>query len=259
MKVARRVLSTFLSVLLVVTALPFTVMAGETDLDPFSYPLPTATVTEVTPAETDVVLFDFATKQPTDLKADLGAEYVFTPDAVSAEAMEYYKDWIGDFVVTADAALAAGSFGLYGAYGGNALAFVWPNDVAAGDSIFLLQTAGFDNHLTYQEIVTVVQAFTCGAFNLSDTNADTLHHLSVKFVLWAPGTDPATSPEAVKTVAEKEYDFADVTSVQYPLPTGTASEVTPAATDLPIYIVPAMTNTLRRTDLAAEYALAADA
>ncbi len=82
-----------------------------------------------------------------------------------------YKYYHTDFVVTFDQDIAAGSLGLAGSYGswkdGMWIVFDSPVDVKANEEMRLLANFGT---LNYEEVVTIVKEFTCGAYNNSLAN-----------------------------------------------------------------------------------------
>ncbi len=182
-------------------------------------PLPTATVTELTPEE-NLPLFDTKTFQPTGEKVDaLEAEYKFESVEPTEAQLAYYGNWCADYRVTFSDNLDAKSFGLYGKYGDYNVAIKFPTNTGT-DPIYLLEWAGLDNHLTYNEILDHVDPFTCGVFNLSDDNIG--RTINVELVIW----DPA-NPDVKHTVNETSYTFKGKSTIIPPLPAATVTDLEP--------------------------------
>ena len=201
---------------------------------PYKKLLPTATVEEVTNPATDLEVYSLANGSFTSLNktADLGKEYIFTADQPSAEVLDFYKDWYCDYEIVFNDDVAAESFGLYGAYGSYEYAFLYPQNVSAGDSVRLLESALAGTTLTYAELLNVVSPFTCGIFNLDEDNADST--IDVRLILWP--ADGSAADAVVLT--ETEYGFDDLTELSMiapELPTATVTDVTPAPTDVPVW------------------------
>ncbi|MBO7502990.1 MAG: hypothetical protein J6U38_01360 [Clostridia bacterium] len=165
-------------------------------------PVPEATVTEVTEnLPTDATLYDVETLQPTGETTAVDAAYKFTAVEPTAEQVAYYGTWCCDYRVSFDDTLAANSFGLYGNYGTYGdIAFLYPVE-GNTTPVFLLQLLGLDEHLTYNEILSVVNPFTCGVFNKSTANAGKT--MKVELVIWERGTDPAEAT----VLATTSYTF----------------------------------------------------
>ncbi|MBR1483877.1 MAG: hypothetical protein IJ598_13065, partial [Ruminococcus sp.] len=142
----RRFLSVLIALCICVSM--FTTVASAATVDgAVSAPaFPTATVDKLTNVPTNVQLSVFGENgvlQPTAEKVSkLGTAYTFTADEVSEETFDYYKNWRCDFIVTFDQDIEAGTFGLYGKYGDYEIAFVYPEDIHAGDKINLVESSG---------------------------------------------------------------------------------------------------------------------
>ncbi len=173
---------------------------------------PSALVTEKEP-QTGVPIIDI--NDPfgdTHIMVDhLGVEYEFTADVPSDETLAYYRDWNSDYRITFDGDFAKESFGLYGAYSGYgtdlSFAFLFPQDVADGETFDLLRSFGLDN-VTYNDCLFNIGTFDCGAFNLSALNIG--KKMTVELVIWAPDADRS---EAV-TVSRIEYVIDETSTLQ---------------------------------------------
>ena len=193
--------------------------------------LPTATVEKIQ-NPTNVALYAYDENgelQPTLEKVNkLGATYTFTADDVSDDTWNYYKNWRCDYVVTFDEDIEAGTFGLYGKYGNFDIAFVYPKEIHADDSINLVESAGL-GRLTYEYIKDTVGTFTCGAFNLSADNHQ--KNMTVKLVVWKDGEQETT----VQQLAARNYGFGDLAQIVRPdAPTAIVTQVEPE-TGVPVY------------------------
>ena len=181
-------------------------------------PMPEANVTEVTEnLPTAAPLYDIETQQPTGETTAVDAAYIFTAVEPTAEQVAYYGTWCCDYRVSFDATLAAESFGLFGNYGDYGdIAFLYPVE---GNStpVYLLAAFGLDEHLTYNEVLSLVNPFTCGVFNKSADNAGKT--MKVELVMWERGTDPADAT----VVATTTYTFPAYVP---PMPEATVTEVT---------------------------------
>ena len=208
-------------------------------------PFPTATVTEVTPPAKGVPVYG-ADHQPTGRTADIDAEFQFKADDPTEAQKTYYGKWICDYRVTFSDNLAAGSFGLYGKYGDYNVAFDYPVDTGT-EPVYLLRSVGLDNHLTFNEVLNLVDPFNCGVYNLSVWNAGKT--MTVELVMWSP--DDAELKN-VHVVATKSYTFPEI-----PFPTATVTEVTPPAKGVPVYGVD-QNPTGRTADIDAEFRFKAD-
>lgn len=182
---------------------------------------PAAQVTTVN-AASKVPVYDMSL-QPTGKVVDVANVYEFsaveTDDAVNA----YYADWYCDYRVTLKDDVAADSFGLYGAFGEYNVAFTIPQGLPAGTSVLLLDYIGMTR--TYSEILGEVGTFYCGAFNLSEGNAN--KSMTVDLVIWK-------GDSGEKVIATKTYDFSDLTTLvdpnYVPEATVTVDETTGAVT-----------------------------
>lgn len=141
------------------------------DADFVSSNLPTAKVTQ---PDTNMVvdIYDLTSFQTTGETKTLDATYIFETTETYEEAMTSpYSKWHADFVVSFDKDVAAESVGLGGDYGiFNNIGFTTPIDVDAADEIRLMEAFRVIN---YEELCKDVQKFTCGVFNLSDSNVGT--------------------------------------------------------------------------------------
>lgn len=198
----------------------------------FRVSLPKASITEITGDNMDTYIPEYdLDKQLTGNVVDhLDAEYLFTLDesTTSAQIAEY-KNWHCDYRVSFDGELAAESFGLFGAYdyqGSMPLsaAFKFPYDVDATTSLRLLESVGLDDGLLFKDVVNSVGAFKCGVFNLSDDNRG--RTMTVELLLWGPDQDV----DEAEVIATRTYYFGDLSAIVPPLPTATATPITPAAT-----------------------------
>ena len=159
--------------------------------------LPTAKVTQ---AETNLTvdlynLDDFST--PIGTKT-LDVTYVFETTETYTEAQSNpYADWIADYVVSFDKAIAKDSLGLGGAYGSYNVGFHAPMDIAADEEIPLLSTLF---QLTYADLCKDVKVFTCGAFDLNGANDGTT--MTVELRLYNP--DDASDYKIIKSI---DYTF----------------------------------------------------
>ena len=196
--------------------------------------LPTAKVTEVIPLATGVPIYDLS-GSPTGEKVDIEAEYCFEPDDPSQEQLDYYGSWYADYRVSFDRPILKESFGLYGEYSGYgtefSVAFLFPIDVAVGDSILLLQSIGMDGAVTYQDCVKNIEKFYCGVFNKSYDNIGTT--MTVELVI----RDPEGSSDNWITVESVDYTF-----VGPALPEAVVEELIPE-TGLPLYDIDTFTPT----------------
>ena len=191
--------------------------------------LPEATVTPVENPESAAPLYDASTHQQTGETVPIDAEFVFEAVEPTDAQIAYYGDWVCDYHVTFSDDLKAGSFGLYGAYNGYGydlkVAFKSPADTGT-DPIYLLESVGLDNHLTYNDILNNVNPFNCGVFNLSEENAGKI--MTVELVMWAPDG----SPDDAEVRATQEYIFP---SRVPPLPEAKVTEVEEPETAAPLY------------------------
>ena len=226
----RRFLSVLIALCICVSM--FTTVASAATVDgAVSAPaFPTATVDKLTNVPTNVQLSVFGENgvlQPTAEKVSkLGTAYTFTADEVSEETFDYYKNWRCDFIVTFDQDIEAGTFGLYGKYGDYEIAFVYPEDIHAGDKINLVESSGLGK-LDYDYIKNTVGTFTCGAFNLDSANAR--KRMTVELCLWEDD-DQAASPQRI---AIKSYGFGDLGKIVRPdLPTATVEKLTNVPTNV---------------------------
>ena len=183
-------------------------------------PYPEASIESISP-ETGIPIFDIDTKTETGEKADLEAEYKFTQAKEPTELqLSYYGGWSADFRVSFDRPVAANTVGLYGAYEGWGydlkVGFRYPEALGAGQKVSLLNLADFS--LNYNEIVNVVQEFTCGVWNESPDNFGTT--ITVELVIWDP--DDVTKEHVVTT---ESYTFKGPQ-----LPEAEVTEVTPLET-----------------------------
>ncbi len=218
-----------------------------------TYNLPTATVTEITGdnKHKDVPILsgdfeDLSSLEVVGTLSEAEVEYLFTPNETEGPVFDAYQNWNCDFRVTFHENLAANSFGLFGAYDrynnqGEItdrynIAFLYPYDVEANDSVYLLNAFGLDTHLTYKEVVNLVRAFYCGAFNLSEDNYDKT--ITVELVMWAPDQEITTAVVVGDTSDEYEFASRDYT-FGHPMdvilkPTATVTVVDPVE-DAPLY------------------------
>lgn len=133
--------------------------------------------------------------------------FTFTPkenSIVDTPAYDTYQGWYADFAVSFSEDVPANSLGLYGSYGDYGDVALLMPETSAGDEVYLLKSFGLDNHLSYSEVVNIVDSFKCGAFNLSEGNKGTT--MTVKLNLFQLGAD---GPINVYTVQEKDYTFGD--------------------------------------------------
>jgi len=93
-------------------------------------------------------------------------EYVFEADLT--EESNPYDNWVADFTVSIDGAVAKDSMGLVGEYGIMHIGFPVPEAIPANTKVPLLSFIGLG--FTYAGIRNQVQVFTCGAFNYSTEN-----------------------------------------------------------------------------------------
>ena len=143
--------------------------------------------------------------------ATIDSVYTFGIDPNESEATsEYYKDWLCDYKVTFNQDIPANTFGLYGSYGEYNIAFVYPYDIHANDSLYLLDMLQLGKW-TYQNIKRDVTEFKCGAFNLSEGNMNVGKEMDVSLVMWAPGTQVT---DGCIVAAEETYDFGDLTELK---------------------------------------------
>ena len=201
-------------------------------------PVPTAAAVQITPPAKDVPVktLDGLTQDAYNQVVDLGVEYLFTAMEPTDEQLAYFGDWNADYRVTFSKALAAESFGLYGKYGEYEGAFLFPKDVAAGEEVYLLQTALGDSSFTYNDVLTFVKVFDCGAFNLSADNQDAT--MTVELVIWKDGV---SEPIVIKS---RTYGFDDLTEVRDvvpDMPTATVSRILPPKQDVPVKTLEGLT------------------
>lgn len=166
------------------------------DLTEIIPPMPEANVTAVDPMDTNVPVYNTSNQPTGDVVGELGVEYQFTPVAPTQAQIDYYGTWHADYRVTFNADIDAGTFGLYGAYGNFARAYVNPEDIHGGDELFLLDAFGLDG-VTYNDVLTDVQEFICGAFNLSEDNQNAGKVMTVELVIWQ-GEDNSTAEKIVE-------------------------------------------------------------
>ena len=114
--------------------------------------------------------------------------------------LEYYRDWRCDYIVTFNEDIPKNTFGLYGKYGNYEVAFVYPDDITAGQSIRLVEGSGLGSW-TFGDIYSTVSPFTCGAFNLSDDNRNVGKNMTVELVIWKEGEEQATTA----VISKKTY------------------------------------------------------
>ena len=79
-----------------------------------------------------------------------------------------------------------GTFGLYGKYVGYEAAFLYPNNVTADESAYLLEDL-LNTNLAYADVVDVVKAFDCGVFNHDAANNGKT--IKVELVIWKGDTE----------------------------------------------------------------------
>lgn len=186
--------------------------------------IPTATVSDVT-APDGVRIYELPLN-PTDYIVNIEKAKKFTADAITDAQYTFYKNWHCDFAVSFDRDTEPGSFGLYGSYGNDEVAFIYPENgygLPAGQKIYLLSSIlGNADICTYAYIHDVVKNFTCGAFNLSGENIGT--GMTVELVMW-----PADGSVDDGVVLNSfEYSFTDVETIIPELPEAECVEVTPA-------------------------------
>ena len=139
-------------------------------------PYPEAKVEMLEQPETGVPLYDASTGTTTGETADLEAEYTFTLVEPTELQLAYYGSWFADYRISLNRDVKAESFGLYGAYNGYGqelkVGFLFPTDLKEGDTVNLLSMAGYSGStgVTYNDIVNVIQSFTCGVWNTSTDN-----------------------------------------------------------------------------------------
>lgn len=203
----KRLLLLLIAVALVITSVPTIAFADGEDL-------PTATVEQLTPLSgTDLYVTEKTTEWTENRigAVNLGVMYKFaandTPENINESP---YKKWFCDYVVTFDKDVPKYSMGLYGSYTGyNNIAFLNPFDVPANQEIFLLRELGLDSQLTYFEVVSFINEFYCGAFNLWEGNYDTT--MSVTLTLFQK--DEEGNPINRKEINNYTYKLTDYTKV----------------------------------------------
>ena len=142
--------------------------------------------------------------------AHLNAECLF--NAIIPEEATYnaYKDWMCDYRVTFDDSFENGSFGLFGEYSGYgndySIAFLFPNDAAAGECVYLLQAAGL-GEVTYNDMLNNIESFDCGLFNVNAANVGKL--ITVELVIW----NPADGSDTAFTLAKISHEFDSATLI----------------------------------------------
>ena len=159
-----------------------------TEVKPVAPEYPQAVVTPLTPAPTEVPVF--VDGAPNGDKIDIVENAViFTVDEnITEEQIAYYGNWLCDFRVTFADDIDANSFGLYGAYGEYNRAILFADAIEAGDSYLLLRDFLGEGDYTFNDILTLVQEFRCGAFNLDPANKDKT--MTVELILWPADGSP---------------------------------------------------------------------
>ena len=166
-------------------------------------PMPGAEVEDVTGEHTSITEIAFTSDgfEQTGTVEELDAEYLFTlkldnDEAIAERQTEYYKDWRCDFLVSFDDNMTANSFGLFGAYGPNEVAFQFPENIAANNEFklceWIAQKTGLEHDFTikFSDIINYVQGqFYCGVYNLDFRNAG--KKMTVTLVMWNE-SDPNT-------------------------------------------------------------------
>ena len=172
--------------------------------EPATPDLPRASVT-VANAVSNVPVYEM-TLAETGLTVDVANVYKFSAVETDADVNSYYADWYCDFFVTFTGSVEANSFGLFGQYGDWNVAFMIPQAIESGFSTPLLGLLGQTR--TYNEILTEVGDFYCGAFNLSEDNLSG-KSMQVELRIWQDEND-------MKVIASKTYDFSDLTELVDP-------------------------------------------
>ena len=163
-------------------------------------------------ARTDVVLYDISngfTELPKSIE-QLNKEIVFTslePDKATYDA---YKNWLCEYRVTFVDSFTKDSFGLFGEYSGYgneySVSFLFPADISAGDSVYLLQEAGL-GEVTYNDLLNNIETFDCGLFNVNASNVGKT--IKVELVI----RDHAANIDTAFAIASVTYEFDGVTEI----------------------------------------------
>jgi len=221
MKSSCRIISLLLCIAMMLSIIPFAVFALEED-----YPTATVSEVEVTDANRKQTIY-VPTKTSDYINNNIGTVdvavmYQFTAND-SEEDLEDspYKEWFCDYVVRFNKDIPKLSMGLYGSYGGYLdIAFLMPEDIPANTDIYLLRELGLDDKLKYREVVTLVNDFVCGAFNLWEGNYDTT--MGVSFMIFQK--DAQGNPINQHVVEYETYKLTDKTSVTTTVKNGTENK-----------------------------------
>ena len=119
-----------------------------------------------------------------------------------------YRYWKADFVISFDKPVKEGSVTLGGSYfawyGGDWVTPSLPMDLAANEPIRLLKTvedatSGSFKGINYEELVTEVQKFDCGAWNNSDENKGTTMTVELRLYETKPSSDTTSNTKNEET------------------------------------------------------------
>lgn len=169
------------------------------DKDAIFGAIPGATVVKKSEKVT-APLYNLGNLSTTGEFKELDVAYEFATTQSYDQAMQnQYAKWNADFVVTFDKDVDAASIVMAGYYeswceahtGGNWLGFELPDDVAAGQPVRLLGSAGITAN--YEELCLMVQEFSCGVADVGYANAGTT--MSVELRLYETYKDDTNSTQ----------------------------------------------------------------
>ena len=152
-----------------------------------------------------VQLYNLSNFQTIGETVAMETAYIFSvTETVEEVKAGEYANWIADYYVSVDTAVAAGSIGLAGSYdqwdNGAWVAFYSPIALEANQEIGLLESTG-RKPWTYADVVEFVSTFRCGAFDLDGACAG----VTLKVELRLTNPDDATQ---IVSICSIEYTFA---------------------------------------------------
>ncbi|MBQ6380530.1 MAG: hypothetical protein IJJ41_02870 [Clostridia bacterium] len=218
MKTSKKILAIALSVLMIISVLPFAAFADE---------LPQATVTTLPKSQiTNVPYYEYGTGATGATSFDMGYKFVAQDDATSVQSSPY-KQWHCDYVLSSTTDINAGDItigGQFDAYSPDAWVTITPDStIPAGAEIRLLETM-FGDEITYATICSQVQVFKCAV----KTNNEQIKgdDLKVELRLYETVLDPESGKYVEDPTAEphvlEDVDYEYGTT----MPGATVTELT---------------------------------
>ena len=234
MKNSKKILAIALSVLMIVSVMPFAAFATD---------IPQATVTTLPKSQiSDVAYYQYGTGATGTTSFDMGYQFVAQDDATSVQSSPC-KQWHCDYVLSSTSDINPGDItigGQFDSYSADTWVTITPDStIPAGAEIRLLETM-FGDEITYATICTDVRVFKCAV----KTNNDQINgdDLKVELRLYETVFNPETGRyEEDQTVAP--HVLEDVT-YEYgtTMPGATVTELT--GDDLTITTIGGQTKTL---------------